>query len=121
MKDEGEIISITPITTTATTATTATTVTATARLNARFVVTELGREIERSSNLGLGHVAGGGQRLGNAKVAQLDAAVVEEDVGGLDVAVKDLPVVQVLQCQRHFGQYCPHPLPSVTWRVRWWW
>ena len=68
-----------------------------ALLVVRLVFAQLGRHVVRRANHGLGKVALGGEHLGNAKVAQLGQALRrQKHVLGLDVAVQDVAVMNVL-------------------------
>jgi len=52
-----------------------------------FILEEFGRHLVGGADAGVGEVARVVQDLGDAEVAQLDLAVFEEDVLGLEVAV----------------------------------
>ena len=59
------------------------------------------------------------QHLRDAKVSKLEVGVAEhEDVGGLEVAVQDVLVVQRLHAQAHLDEEGPHLWLGVGVRVR---
>jgi hypothetical protein len=60
---------------------------------------------------GLRHVQGAIEHLGDPEVANLDVVVAcEEDVHALDVAMKDIPRVDVVEPQRGLDKVLPDKL-----------
>eukprot|EP00966_Prymnesium_polylepis_P107110 2480442-Prymnesium_polylepis.2 len=76
-------------------------------------VAQLGREVVGCSNSGVGKVAGGAEQLRDAEVADSNGAVrAKQKVGRLEVAVKDLEPVDVLQPLGHLEKVLPDAVLS---------
>jgi hypothetical protein len=72
----------------------------------RRVQAELGRQEVRRADLGLGEVGRGGERARDAQVAELyDPRLHQENVGALEVAVDDAPVVDVLEREAQLHEH----------------
>mmetsp|Transcript_54094 Transcript_54094/g.142496 ORF Transcript_54094/g.142496 Transcript_54094/m.142496 type:complete len:286 (-) Transcript_54094:313-1170(-) len=65
-----------------------------------LLLADLGAQVVRRPDLCLGACYGGGKDLRDTEVAHLQDVLGEEEVAGLQVAVQDVPVVDVLQRQQ---------------------
>lgn len=69
-----------------------------------LVFEELGAHVVGGSDAGVGKVARGVEDLGDAEVAEADAAIFEEDVLRFEVAVEDLLLMKVEEGEGHLGE-----------------
>ena len=73
----------------------------------RRVLAQLRREVVRSADHRRRKLGRGAQQPRHAEVADLDAALAEEEVARLEVAVQDLRAVQVVQAQQRLCKVLP--------------